>query len=235
MICHHLCAEAVFILCWTVVNPCLVRLVPFKLSIGFVLAMPPVTFRFWCRSDRMPLLPLQVAQVFSGTRSLNSLAQAVVGHTVGALAGVYLLQTVQSVGGMQDLVPNPKLGDGISPLLGMFVEAFLVAHVILMLSLVPNWLLSKGLPRICTIFTIMPAMMLCNRLTGPSVQPIITMSRHLLMEGQAAAVDALLPYLCGPLLGAAMVGLALRDRQLPYQDCKGLPARFVVFSAKKSE
>ena len=230
----HVFAEASLTFAWTVVCSGIVYLVPLQLPVGFALALPPATGVLWVRG-RMPLLAVQLAQALSGTRSAHSLRDSALGHTVGAFCAVVALKNLEALAGVQGLVPNPQLGTSTSPLMGMLVEASALAYLVLVVAVVPNWLLSHGLPKGLVLCLIGPMMAGTKGITGPSLQPVITLILKLLEEGSggtAAVAEALLPYGAGPLLGAAAVGIAMRGRQLPFQEVPGLPVQLIAIEPK---
>jgi hypothetical protein len=188
--------------------------------------------RLWVRG-RMPLLAVQVAQWVSGTRGLRSLCLGALGHTAGALAAVRALIALEQVAGLEGLVPNPTLGDGTTPLKGMCVEALVLFYLIGLVALLPNWLLSRGLPKTLFFGFMFPAMRHAKSMTGPSLQPVLTPAIKLLREGPGACAAALVPYALGPLLGAVAAGLCVRGRQLAYQNQAGLPIRLAAIKAKE--
>ena len=230
-------SEIVLVFSWTVVCSTARWSVPFELPVGFALVLPPAAGRLWARG-KMPLLAVQVAQAASGTRSATSLATSLVAHPMGAAAAVALLRSIELQYMLEGLVPNPTLGEHITPELGFIIEASLLAYTIGLFAVFPNWLASKRIPRFLFFLGMFPAMRATKGLTGPSLQPAITIIVKLILQGPGAAHSALLPYLAGPIFSGLLVGMAVRGVRLPFQHSPGLPlklAGLVTENNKKDE
>ena len=73
---------------------------------------------------------------------MGSLFTSAAGQLAGAIAAVFVLQHAEEYAGIQGLVPNPQLGDGVSNLTGMLVEGCIVVYTACLLAWFPNYLAS---------------------------------------------------------------------------------------------
>ena len=153
------------------------------------------------------------------------------GHALGAAAAIATLRGVEGALGLP-LLPTPRLGEGVTPLVGACVEASVCAYLLLLLLYLPSWLASRRLPRILFLLFMMPVMRLASSFTGPALQPAYALALTLAADGPRAAYAALLPYVLGPLVGAAAVGLAHRRRLVPYQRRPGVPLQLLPYQTR---